>query len=143
MRVQGALPIVRGTRVRFEGWIDMLSELLDKEEFFKKQSGECRGLAQHAINADDRIFWEQAAKYWSEQLRAAKRGNRPKRQTGRVASNGTSEAKACQQEPRQPELRASRSTHPKERGELDTVTPRSSSFFLQIGALARRLASAF
>ena len=83
--------LLAGTRVRFEGWISMLSDLLDREEFFKKQTEECRDLARNAVNGDDREFWEQAAKRWNEQLRAAKRAKR-------VAGNGTSEAKARQQE---------------------------------------------
>jgi hypothetical protein len=110
----------------------MFSGLLDKEEFFKKQSEECRELARNAVNADDRAFWEKAAKRWNEQLRTAKRGNRQKRQTRRIASSSASEAKARQQELRQSSLRVSRSTE----------TPRPSGFFLQIGALARRLAGA-
>jgi len=111
----------------------MLSDLLDREEFFKKQTEECRDLARNAVNGDDREFWEQAAKRWNEQLRAAKRANRLKRQTKRVAGNGTSEAKARQQELRQAGLRVSPSTQ----------MPRSSSFFSQIAALARLLAGAF
>src|SRR5215831_4677212 len=125
--------LLAGTRVRFEGWIGMLSDLLDREEFFKKQTEECRDLARNAVNADDRAFWELAAKRWNEQLLAVKRANRPKRQTRRVAGNGTSEAKSRRVELRQAGLRASPSTE----------MPRSSSFFLQIGALARRLVSAF
>lgn len=70
--------LLAGTRVRFEGWISMLSDLLDREEFFKKQTEECRDLARNAVNGDDREFWEQAAKRWNEQLRAAKRANRLK-----------------------------------------------------------------
>jgi hypothetical protein len=111
----------------------MLSDLLDREEFFKKQTEECRDLARNAVNGDDREFWGQAAKRWNEQLRAAKRANRLKRQTKRVAGNGTSEAKARQQELRRAGLRVSPSIQ----------MPRSSSFFSQIAALARLLAGAF
>lgn len=125
--------LLAGTRVRFEDWISMLSDLLDREEFFKKQTEECRDLARNAVNGDDREFWEQAAKRWNEQLRAAKRANRLKRQTKRVAGNGTSEAKARQQELRRAGLRVSPSIQ----------MPRSSSFFSQIAALARLLAGAF
>jgi len=125
--------LLAGTRVRFEGWIGMLSDLLDREEFFKKQTEECRDLARNAVNADDRAFWELAAKRWNEQLLAAKRANRPKRQTRRVAGNGTREAKARRAERVKRDCGRAPSTE----------MPRSPSFFLQIGALPRRLVSAF
>ena len=83
--------LLAGTRVRFEGWIGMLSDLLDREEFFKKQTEECRDLARNAVNADDRAFWELAAKRWNEQLLAAKRASRQKDRPGELQA--TAQAK--------------------------------------------------
>jgi len=38
--------------------------------FFKKQIEECRELARHAVDAEDRAFWQQAAARWEDQLRS-------------------------------------------------------------------------
>jgi hypothetical protein len=37
--------------------------------FFKKQIEECRELEKHAVDEEDRAFWQQAAARWEEQLR--------------------------------------------------------------------------
>jgi hypothetical protein len=46
--------------------------MLDREIFFQKQVEECRELARHAVNEDDRAFWQQTAERWEEQLRKFK-----------------------------------------------------------------------
>ena len=38
------------------------------EPFFNRQIEECRELARHAVDEDDREFWQQAAARWKEQL---------------------------------------------------------------------------
>jgi hypothetical protein len=44
----------------------MLAELIDKKEFFRKQTEECQQLARNAVNEEDRVFWEKAAKHWKK-----------------------------------------------------------------------------
>jgi hypothetical protein len=43
--------------------------MLDSEKFFQQQIEECRELARHTVNEDDREFWQQAAERWQAQLR--------------------------------------------------------------------------
>jgi hypothetical protein len=43
----------------------------DWQEFFRKQIEECRELEEHAVNAEDRAFWQQTTTRWEEQLRLA------------------------------------------------------------------------
>jgi hypothetical protein len=38
------------------------------ERFFKRQIEECRELARHAVDEQDRAFWQQAAAHWEAQL---------------------------------------------------------------------------
>ncbi len=47
--------------------------MLNQEEFFKHKLEECRELATQAVNADDRIFWQQAAAHWEERLAYVRR----------------------------------------------------------------------
>jgi hypothetical protein len=51
----------------------------DWQEFFKQQIEECRELERHAINAEDRAFWRQAAGRWKQQLRQAEQAQSGKR----------------------------------------------------------------
>jgi len=44
-----------------------ISRVLDR--FFKRQIEECRELGRHAVDKEDRAFWQQAAARWEEQLR--------------------------------------------------------------------------
>jgi hypothetical protein len=39
------------------------------DRFFKRQIEECQELARHAVDKEDRAFWQQAAARWEEQLR--------------------------------------------------------------------------
>ena len=43
--------------------------MLDKKIFFQRQIEECRELARHAVNAEDRAFWLQAAERWEGLLK--------------------------------------------------------------------------
>jgi hypothetical protein len=40
---------------------------------------ECRELARHAVEEEDRAFWQQAAARWEEQLRAMQQIRPPKK----------------------------------------------------------------
>jgi hypothetical protein len=44
-------------------------EVLALDRFVKRQIEECRELARHAVDEEDRAFWQQAAARWEEQLR--------------------------------------------------------------------------
>jgi len=55
----------------------------DWQEFFRKQIEECRELERHAVNAEDRAFWQLATKRWGEQLRQAEAQIRTKPQAMR------------------------------------------------------------
>jgi hypothetical protein len=46
--------------------------MLDKKIFFRRQIEECRELARHAVNAEDRAFWLQAAERWEVLLKQIK-----------------------------------------------------------------------
>jgi hypothetical protein len=48
------------------------------EPFFKRQIEECRELARHAVDEDDRQFWQQAAARWKEQLQIFQQARPPK-----------------------------------------------------------------
>jgi hypothetical protein len=52
----------------------------DKEAFFQKQIEECRTLERQALSTKDRVFWQQAAGRWEEQLRQAQEAQRRKKQ---------------------------------------------------------------
>jgi hypothetical protein len=43
--------------------------MLDKKVFFQRQIEECRELLRHAVNDEDRAFWQQAAERWEGTLR--------------------------------------------------------------------------
>ena len=43
----------------------------DKEALFQKQIEECRALESQALSTKDRVFWQQAAGRWEQQLRHA------------------------------------------------------------------------
>jgi hypothetical protein len=68
----------------------MLAELIDKKEFFRKQTEECQQLARNAVSEEDHVFWEKAAKHWKKNLR---RSSSPKRL---VAGAGKSEDRVRQ-----------------------------------------------
>ncbi len=42
--------------------------MLDKKVFFQRQVEECRELARHAVNDEDRTFWLDAAECWETQI---------------------------------------------------------------------------
>ena len=42
------------------------------EPFLKRQIEECRELERHAVNNEDRAFWQQAADRWEGLLRQIK-----------------------------------------------------------------------
>jgi hypothetical protein len=46
--------------------------MLDKSVFFQRQIEECQELARHAVNAQDRAFWLQAAERWEALLKQIK-----------------------------------------------------------------------
>jgi transcription elongation GreA/GreB family factor len=46
--------------------------MLDKRVFFQRQIEECRELARHAVNAEDRAFWLQTAERWEGLLKQIK-----------------------------------------------------------------------
>ena len=46
--------------------------MLDKKVFFQRQIEECRELLRHAVNDEDRAFWEQAAELWEGLLKQIK-----------------------------------------------------------------------
>jgi len=48
------------------------NSMLDREIFFQRQAEECRELARHSANEDDRTFWQQTAERWEEQIRKFK-----------------------------------------------------------------------
>jgi hypothetical protein len=48
--------------------------MLDKKVFFQRQIEECRELLRHAVNAEDRAFWLQAAERWEGLLKQIKEG---------------------------------------------------------------------
>jgi hypothetical protein len=50
----------------------LFAAMLGREKFFQQQIEECRELAGHAVNEDDRKFWQQTAGRWEEQLRQIK-----------------------------------------------------------------------
>jgi hypothetical protein len=43
--------------------------MLDKKVFFSRQIEECRELERHAVNDEDRAFWQQTAEHWEAQVR--------------------------------------------------------------------------
>ena len=45
--------------------------MLDKKVFFQRQIEECRELLRHAVNDEDRAFWQQAAERWEDLLKQA------------------------------------------------------------------------
>ena len=46
--------------------------MLDKKVFFQRQVDECRELARHAVNSQDRAFWLHIAERWEGQLKQVK-----------------------------------------------------------------------
>jgi len=46
--------------------------MLDKSVFLQRQIEECRELLRHAVNDEDRAFWQEAAARWESQLRQIK-----------------------------------------------------------------------
>jgi PIN domain nuclease of toxin-antitoxin system len=46
--------------------------MLDKKLFFQRQVEECRQLARHAVNDEDRTFWLHAAECWETQVNQVK-----------------------------------------------------------------------
>jgi hypothetical protein len=48
--------------------------MLDKKVFFQRQIEECQELLRHAVNAEDRAFWLQAAERWEGLLKQIKEG---------------------------------------------------------------------
>jgi hypothetical protein len=46
--------------------------MIDKKLFFQRQIEECRELARHAVDAEDRAFWLQAAERWEGLLKQTK-----------------------------------------------------------------------
>jgi hypothetical protein len=43
--------------------------MLDIKVFFQRQIEECQELLRHAVNAEDRAFWQQVAERWEGLLR--------------------------------------------------------------------------
>ena len=60
----------------------------DKEAVFQKQIEECRPLEEQTLSTKDRVFWQQAAGRWEEQLRQAQAQTR-KRPQQCVQTSGT------------------------------------------------------
>ena len=60
----------------------------DKEAVFQKQIEECRALEKQALSTKDRVFWQQAAGRWEQQLRQAQAQTR-KRPQQCVQTSGT------------------------------------------------------
>jgi tRNA/tmRNA/rRNA uracil-C5-methylase (TrmA/RlmC/RlmD family) len=46
--------------------------MLDKKVFFQRQIEECRELLRHAVNAEDRAFWQHVAERWEGLLKQIK-----------------------------------------------------------------------
>jgi hypothetical protein len=44
--------------------------MLDKKVFFQQQVDECRELARHAVNDEDRAFWLRTAERWEAQTKS-------------------------------------------------------------------------
>jgi len=53
--------------------------MLDKKLFFQRQIEECRELARHSVNAEDRTFWLQAAEPWQSLHQQIKETAPPKK----------------------------------------------------------------
>ena len=49
-----------------------LTAMLDKKVFFQRQIEECRELLRHAVNAEDRAFWQHVAERWEGLLKQIK-----------------------------------------------------------------------
>jgi gluconate kinase len=47
--------------------------MFDKKILFQRQAEECRELATHAINDEDRRFWLHAAERWEAQVRQSEK----------------------------------------------------------------------
>jgi len=54
------------------GWSIEQSRRIDESAFFQRQIEECRELARHAVNAEDRAFWQHAAERWEGLLKQIK-----------------------------------------------------------------------
>ncbi len=63
--------------VEVEIWPTSMVRIPALDLFFKKQIEECRELAKHAVDEDDRAFWQQAAARWEEQLRVFQHAHLP------------------------------------------------------------------
>ena len=49
-----------------------LTAMLDKKVFLQRQIEECRELLRHAVNAEDRAFWQHVAERWEGLLKQIK-----------------------------------------------------------------------
>jgi hypothetical protein len=58
----------------------------DKEAVCQKRIEECRALERQALSTKDRVFWQQAARRWEEQLREAT-AQMTKDEAQRIAAN--------------------------------------------------------
>jgi hypothetical protein len=52
--------------------------------FFQRQIEECRELLRHAVNAEDRAFWQHAAERWEGMLEQMKE-TAPRKKSGDAA----------------------------------------------------------
>jgi hypothetical protein len=63
------------------------------DRFFKRQIEECRELVRHAVDKEDRAFWQQVAARWEEQLRIMHTGSPHHRVLPALADNHREEGK--------------------------------------------------